>query len=159
MLLAGTARDLNCPIQVHPCLSVAEDVIGGNAEMTSPRAAKKGKPHLKRDEQQWFFDWMVKEHGKTFHFQPDGRGRMPRTVRSHDMIAKHVGLGAKKSERLADAEAAAGHRETAMDLYYQAALQYADAQHVVFETGDEKRFLHGGLMRCYDKVREHAPYR
>ena len=60
---------------------------------------------------------MVKEHGKTFHFQPDGRGRMPRTVRSHDRIAKHVGLGAKKSERLADAEAAAGHRETAMELY------------------------------------------
>jgi dipeptidyl aminopeptidase/acylaminoacyl peptidase len=114
---------------------------------------------LRRDEQQWFFDWMVKEHGKTFHFQPDGRGRMPRTVRSHDMIAKHVGLGAKKSERLGDAEAAAGHRETAMELYYQAALQYADAQHVVFETADEKRFLHGGLMRCYDKVRSHAPYR
>jgi dipeptidyl aminopeptidase/acylaminoacyl peptidase len=127
--------------------------------MTSPRAAKKGRPHLKRDEQQWFFDWMVKEHGKTFHFQPDGRGRMPRTVRSHDMIAKHVGLAAKRSERLAEAEAAAGHRETAMELYYQATLQYADAQHVVFETGDEKRFLHGGLMRCYGKVRELAPYR
>jgi dipeptidyl aminopeptidase/acylaminoacyl peptidase len=46
-----------------------------------------------------------------------------------------------------------------MELYYQAALQYADAQHVVFETADEKRFLHGGLMRCYDKVRSHAPYR
>jgi dipeptidyl aminopeptidase/acylaminoacyl peptidase len=75
------------------------------------------------------------------------------------MIAKHVGLAAKKSERLAQAEMEAGHRETAMELYYSAALQYADAQHVVFETGDEKRFLHGGLMRCYDKVRELAPYR
>ncbi|MCC7485985.1 MAG: prolyl oligopeptidase family serine peptidase [Burkholderiales bacterium] len=127
--------------------------------MTSPKAARKGRPHLRRDEQQWFFDWMVKEHGKTFHFQPDGRGRLPRTVRSHDMIAKHVGLAAKRSERLAEAEAAAGHRETAMELYYQATLQYADAQHVVFETSDEKRFLHGGLMRCYGRVRELAPYR
>ena len=126
--------------------------------MPSPKAAKKGRPHLKRDEQQWFFDWMVKETGKTFHFQTDGRGRLPRTVRSHDMIAKHVGQAARRSERLAQTEAEAGHRETAMELYYQAALQYADAQHVVFETGDEKRFLHGGLMRCYDKVREHAPY-
>src|SRR5215207_7167038 len=124
--------------------------------MPSPKSAKKGRPHLKRDDQQWFFDWMVKETGKTFHFQPDGRGRLPRTVRSHDMIAKHVGLAAQKSERLGDAEAGAGHRETAMELYYQAALQYADAQHVVFETGDEKRFLHGGLMRCYGKVREYA---
>jgi pimeloyl-ACP methyl ester carboxylesterase len=127
--------------------------------MPSPARIKKGKPHLQRDNQQWFFDWMVKETGKTFHFQPDGRGRLPRTVRSHDMIAKHVGMAAKKSERLAQAELEAGHRETAMELYYSAALQYADAQHVVFETGDEKRFLHGGLMRCYDKVRELAPYR
>jgi alpha-beta hydrolase superfamily lysophospholipase len=127
--------------------------------MPSPSSAKKGRPHLRRDEQQWVFDYLIKETGKTFHFQPDGRGRLPRTVRSHEMISKHVGLAAKKSERLAEAEAAAGHRETAMELYYQATLQYADAQHVVFETGDEKRFLHGGLMRCYDKVRELAPYR
>jgi pimeloyl-ACP methyl ester carboxylesterase len=126
--------------------------------MPSPKHAKKGKPHLKRDDQQWFFDWMVKETGKTFHFQSDGRGRLPRTVRSHDMISKHVGQSAKRSERLAQTEAEAGHRETAMELYYQAALQYADAQHVVFETGDEKRYLHGGLIRCYDKVREFAPY-
>ena len=127
--------------------------------MPSPARAKKGKPHLHRDNQQWFFDWMVKETGKTFHFQPDGRGRFPRTVRSHDMIAKHVGLAAKKSERLAQAEMEAGHKETAMELYYSAALQYADAQHVVFETADEKKFLHGGVIRCYDKVRELAPYR
>ena len=127
--------------------------------MPSPARAKKGKPHLQRDNQQWFFDWMVKETGKTFHFQPDGRGRLPRTVRSHDMIAKHVGMAAKKSERLAQAEMEAGHKETAMELYYTAALQYADAQHVVFETGDEKKFLHGGVIRCYDKVRELAPYR
>ena len=127
--------------------------------MPSPARAKKGKPHLHRDNQQWFFDWMVKETGKTFHFQPDGRGRLPKSVRSHDMIAKHVGMAAKKSERMAQAEMEAGHRETAMELYYGAALQYADAQHVVFETGDEKKFLHGGVIRCYDKVRELAPYK
>ncbi len=127
--------------------------------MPSPARAKKGKPHLHRDNQQWFFDWMVKETGKTFHFQPDGRGRLPKSVRSHDMIAKHVGMAAKKSERLAQAEMEAGHKETAMELYYSAALLYADAQHVVFETGEEKKFLHGGVIRCYDKVRELAPYK
>ena len=127
--------------------------------MPSPARTQKGRPHLARDNQQWFFDWMVKETGKTFHFQPDGRGRLPRTVRSHDMIAKHVGMAAKKSERLAQVEMEAGHRETAMELYYSAALQYADAQHVVFETNDEKKFLHGGVIRCYDKVRELAPYK
>ena len=127
--------------------------------MPSPARAKKGKPHLHRDNQQWFFDWMVKETGKTFHFQPDGRGRLPKSVRSHDMISKHVGMAAKKSERLAQTEMEAGHKETAMELYYSAALQYADAQHVVFETNDEKKFLHGGAIRCYDKVRELAPYK
>src|SRR5688500_3703611 len=127
--------------------------------MPSPTNPKKGRPHLKRDEQKWFFDWMVKETGRVFHFQPDGRGRLPRTVRSHDMISKHMGLAARRSERLAQAEAEAGHRETAMELYYQAALEFLDAQHVVFQTNDEKRYLHGGLIRCYDKVREYAPYR
>ena len=127
--------------------------------MPSPARTKIGRPHLARDNQQWFFDWMVKETGKPFHFQPDGRGRFPRTVRSHDMIAKHMGMAARKTERLAQAEAEAGHKETAMELYYTAALEYVDAQHVVFETGDEKKFLHGGAIRCYDKVREFAPYR
>ncbi len=127
--------------------------------MSSPLRAKKGKPHLSRDNQQWFFDWMVKETGKPFHFQPDGRGRLPRSVRSHDMIAKHMGLVGKKTERLAQAEFSAGHPETAMELYYQASLQYIDAQHVVFETGDEKKFLHSAALRCFDKVRALAPYR
>src|SRR5690348_10909398 len=126
--------------------------------MPSPKNPKIGKPHLNRDSQKWVFDWVIKETGKVFHFQPDGRGRIPRSVKSHDMISKHIGQSARRFERMAQAEAEAGHRETAMELYYQAALEYADAQHVVFETNDEKRFLHGGLMRCYDKVRELAPY-
>lgn len=127
--------------------------------MASPERPKAGKPHLRRDNQKWVYDWVVKETGKVFHFQSDGRGRLPASVRSHDMISKHMGLTARRLERLAQAEAEAGHRETAMEIYFQATLLYLDAQHVVFEVNDEKRFLHGGLMRCYDKVREYAPYR
>ena len=127
--------------------------------MASPKRPKVGKPHLERDNQKWVYDWVIKETGKVFHFQSDGRGRLPRSVRSHDMISKHMGLSASRLERLAQAEAAAGHRETAMELYFQAALQYLDAQHTVFEVNDEKRFLHGALIRCYDRVREFAPYR
>ena len=127
--------------------------------MASPERPKAGKPHLRRDNQKWVYDWVVKETGKVFHFQSDGRGRLPPSVRSHDMISKHMGLTARRLERLAQAEAEAGHRETALEIYYQATLLYLDAQHVVFEVNDEKRFLHGGLMRCYDKVREYAPYR
>jgi len=127
--------------------------------MPSPHRPKPGRPHLTRDSQKWVFDYLIKETGKVFHFQPDGRGRFPRSVRSHDMISKHMGLSARRLERLAQTEAEAGHPETAMELYYQATLEYHDAQHVVFETNDEKRFLHGSLMRCYEKVRELAPYR
>src|SRR5688500_3646956 len=126
--------------------------------MPSPKNAKVGKPHLRRDNQKWVYDWLIKETGKVFHFQPDGRGRFPRSVRSHDMTSKHMGQQARRIERMAQAEAEAGHRETALELYYQAPPQYHDAQHVVSETNDEKRFLHGALMRCYGKVREFSPY-
>ena len=73
--------------------------------MPSPNRSQTGRPHLQRDQQQWFFDWMIKETGKTFHFQPDGRGRFPRSVRSHSMISKHMGQAARRLERLAQAEA------------------------------------------------------
>ncbi|MDP3136678.1 MAG: prolyl oligopeptidase family serine peptidase [Burkholderiaceae bacterium] len=127
--------------------------------MTHPNEPVAGKPHLRRDSQKWVFDWFVKETGKVFHFQSDGRGRLPRSVRSHDMISKHMGMSARRLERLAQTEAEAGHTETALEIYFQATLQYHDAQHVIFENNDEKRFLHGALMRCYDRVRQYAPYR
>lgn len=84
--------------------------------MSSAERPKVGRPHLRRDNQKWVFDWVIKETGKVFHFQSDGRGRLPASVRSHDMIAKHMGLSARKLERLAQVEAEAGHRETAMDI-------------------------------------------
>ena len=127
--------------------------------MPSPSNEKTGRPHLQRDSQKWVFDWVIKETGNVFHFQSDGRGRLPRNVRNHDMISKHMGLAARRLEKMAETEAEAGHRDTAMELYYQTALLWLDAQHVVFQTNDEKRYLHGGLMRCYDKVREFASYK
>ena len=117
------------------------------------------RPRLQRDDQQWVFDWVIKETGRVYHFQPDARGDLPTSVRSHAMISKHVGLAARKMERLAESEALAGHPETALDFYFRASLQFMAAQHVVFATNDEKRYLHDSLMRCYDRVRELAPYR
>jgi pimeloyl-ACP methyl ester carboxylesterase len=104
-------------------------------------------------------DYLIQETGKVFHFQGDGRGRLPRSVRSHDMISKHVGLQARRMEALAQAEAAAGHPETALDFYFQATVLYAGAQHVIFQNNDEKRYLYAGVRRCYDQVIALAPYR
>jgi pimeloyl-ACP methyl ester carboxylesterase len=117
------------------------------------------KQPLRRDGQQWIFDWMIQETGKVMHFQGEGHGGLPRSVRRHAMISKQLGRSAQRMERLADEERAAGHRETALARYYDAAFTYANAQHVVFETNDEKRYLHAGSLRCYDAVRELTPYR
>jgi hypothetical protein len=112
---------------------------------------------LRRDMQQWEFDRAIRDTGRVFHFQPPGGGRLPPTVRMHDMISKHIGRNALRLEKLAAAEAAAGHGRTALEFYYDAALAYANAQHTVLVNNAEKAFLHGACIRCYDKVRELAP--
>jgi dienelactone hydrolase len=114
---------------------------------------------LHRDNQQWLYDWMVKEVGRGSHFQGDGRGDYPRSVRSHAMISKHLGLLGRKLERIGAAEAAAGHAATAGSFYFAAALRYMNAQHSIFENTSEKRKLHSALLRCHAELREVAPYR
>jgi len=127
--------------------------------MARTKTTVRGRTPLARDSQQWMLDYLIQETGKVFHFQGDGRGRLPKSVRSHDMISKHLGLAARRMEAMAKAEADAGHRETALDFYFQATVQYAGAQHVVFENNDEKRYLYAGVRRCYDQVIALAPYR
>ena len=60
-------------------------------------------------------------------------------------------------ERVAEEEYAAGHRQTALELFYMAAKEFGGAQHPVLETTDEKRFLHGRCIANYDKVIELSP--
>lgn len=125
---------------------------------TSPIDHQRGRAPLRRDAQQWILDYLIQETGKVFHFQSEGRGELPKSVRSHAMISKHLGQAARKLETLADTEYGAGHRETALGVYYRATWAYARAQHPIFELNDEKRFLYAGVQRCYDKVAELAPY-
>jgi dienelactone hydrolase len=127
--------------------------------MARAKTTVRGRAPLARDSQQWMLDYLIQETGRVFHFQGEGRGRLPRSVHSHDMISKHVGLQARRMEALAQAEVAAGHVETALDFYYQATVLYAGAQHVIFQNNDEKRYLYAGVRRCYDQVIALAPYR
>lgn len=116
-----------------------------------------GRPRLRRDGQQWTFDRAVNETGRVFHFQQKGRGRLPEAVKMHAMISKHVGANAERLERLAKAEADAGHDIAALEFYFEAANAFGTAQHPVFVLDDEKRYLNAGLLRCYDEVRRLAP--
>lgn len=113
---------------------------------------------MMRDRQKWLHNWMVKETGKVFHFQGDGRGSLPASVRQHDMISKHLGKEGIRLRAVADQELAAGHPETALELFYEASNVFGAAQHPVFENNAEKQALHAGSIQCYDRVRELAPY-
>jgi pimeloyl-ACP methyl ester carboxylesterase len=113
---------------------------------------------LRRDGQQWHYDKAIKDTGRPFHFQFPGRGSFPESVRMHRMISKQLGKSGQRLERLAETEAKAGHRATALDLYFDACRQYMEAQHAIFANTDEKRFLHSSLLRCDEQVRVLAPY-
>lgn len=124
----------------------------------NPIDNQRGRTPLRRDVQQWVLDYVIQETGKTYHFQGEGRGELPKSVKSHAMISKHLGKKAQNTEALAKTELQAGHLETAMNFYFQAAYGYGRAQHPIFDLNEEKKFLYAGLRRCYDKVCELAPY-
>jgi alpha-beta hydrolase superfamily lysophospholipase len=115
------------------------------------------EPRLQRDRQQWIYDYIVQETGKVFHWDEEGRD-LPKSIKSHGQISKHLGRIAQRLEKVATEEEAVGHTETAMELYFRASSTYAGAQHPVLETNDEKRYLHGRSLATYDKVIEFAPY-
>lgn len=126
--------------------------------MPKQKDDERGRPRLARDNQQWIFDYIVQETGKVYHWWSDGGERLPKSVRSHAMISKHVGRKALQTEALARTEREAGHEHTALPLYFKAAKQFMQAQHTIFVNNDEKQFLYSGLRRCYDGVRELCPY-
>lgn len=127
--------------------------------MPNPRTAKVGRPHLARDNQQWVFDYIVKETGGVYHWWSGGSEGGAPGAKSHAMISKQLGKMAQRTEALAEVELAAGHRRSALELYVAASRLFLKGQHPIFELNDEKRFLYAGLERCYARVRELAPYR
>lgn len=114
-------------------------------------------PRLDRDRQQWIYDYVVKETGRVFHWDEDGR-EMPASIKSHGQISKHLGRAGQRLERVAAEAEAAGHTATAFELYYRASATFAAAQHPVLETNDEKRYLHGRCIANYEKVIKYSPY-
>jgi dipeptidyl aminopeptidase/acylaminoacyl peptidase len=106
----------------------------------------------RRDNQQWILDWMVKTTGRVQNFANDER-QLPVEVKSYRMIPRTLFKVAHHYETIAAAAEAAGHRDTAAQLYWRASEVYREAQHSIFvDDHPEKIFLHGKHMACYDKV-------
>lgn len=111
-----------------------------------------------RDNQQWMLDWMVKTTGREQNFEYDGR-LVPAEVKSYAMIPSVLYRIAAQQERIARAAEAAGHRHTALELYFNAVQEYKNAQHAIFEDDNpEKIFLHERMTECYDRFIELSTY-
>ena len=113
---------------------------------------------MKRDDQQWLLDWLVKTTGRVQNFANDERD-LPPEVKSYRMIPRLLYKEAHHIETIAKAAEAAGHIDTARQLYRRAGQVYHEAQHSIFEDdNEEKIFLHGKHIECYDKVAAYADY-
>ena len=112
----------------------------------------KMKTERRRDNQQWILDWMVKTTGRVQNFANDER-EVPAEVKSYRMIPRSVYKVGRHDEAIATAAEAAGHSETAAQLYWRACMAYRDAQHAIFQDDNpEKIALHGLHLACFDKV-------
>jgi pimeloyl-ACP methyl ester carboxylesterase len=125
--------------------------------MADPAAARPGRPHLRRDDQQWVYDYVIQQSGLTYHWWSEERS-LPAEVRSQRMISKHLGLRALRHEESAARKAAEGDQAAALASYFQATRDFMKAQHAVLELNAEKHFLYSGLERCFEKVRQLSAY-
>ena len=111
----------------------------------------------RRDNQQWLLDWMTKTTGRVQNFAYDKR-ELPSEVKSYRMIPRISERYGRAAESLAREAEAAGHVETARQLYQVAYTHYHAGQHAIFEDDNpEKIYLHGKLLECYAKVVDLVP--
>ena len=74
----------------------------------------------RRDGQQWILDYLCKTAGMVQNFE-DSKFELPPGTKSYKMISKLQGEDAARKEAVARALEAAGHRETALEVYVKAA--------------------------------------
>ena len=132
-------------------------VIKKESERTRDRqsvGSMRGK--RRRDNQQWILDWLVKETGRVQNFANEER-IVPAEVKSYRMIPRILFKRAHHYEAIAAAAEAAGHLDTARQLFRQASEVYGEAQHSIFEDdNEEKIFLHAKHTECYEKVAKYV---
>ena len=116
------------------------------------------KLERRRDSQQWIFDWIVKETGRTHCLEFPGR-IVPEEVKTHDMIPKVMLKKGMDIERIAREADEAGDICTARGMYFMAICQYHLGQHAIFRDGDDNKiYIHERIEHCMDRVMDLAPY-
>ncbi|MCC7104389.1 MAG: alpha/beta hydrolase [Chloroflexi bacterium] len=125
-----------------------------------PPADKTGtlKAERRRDSQQWLLDWMVKTTGRTHNFAYDHR-EIPADVKTYRQIPRVMEKTARHQEAIARAAEAAGHNQSACEMYYRACETYRIAQHAIFyDDHPDKIYLHGKLIECFEGITRTADY-
>ncbi len=120
------------------------------------RVSERGK--RSRDGQQWILDYLCKTAGMVQNFE-DNKFELPPGTKNYKMISKLQGEDAARKEAVAHALEAAGHAETALEVYVKAAESYRKGQHTIFEDDHPQKLkLYDGMVRCYDRVMALADY-
>jgi dipeptidyl aminopeptidase/acylaminoacyl peptidase len=110
-----------------------------------------------RDSQHWIMDWLIKQTGRYQNYAYDAK-TFPPEVKSYKMIPRVMDRYGRHREQMARAAEAAGHVETAAELYFLASEKYRLAQHAIYEDDNkEKIYLHGKQLECYLKAAAYAP--
>lgn len=110
------------------------------------------RPVYNRDTHQYILDYLVKTTGRDRQWFYDER-RLPAGTRSYAMIPHAMERVARHKESIAREAESRGHKETALELYHAAALDYQYAQHALpYDDHPEKIYLHGKLTECFDRV-------
>ena len=105
----------------------------------------------RRDSQQWIFDWLVKETGRTHCFEYPQR-IVPAEVKTYDMIPAVMLKEGMRVADLAEAAESAGDTITARALYFKAIQKYHLGQHALFQYTDNKAYIRERLEHCFDRV-------
>lgn len=84
-------------------------------------------------------------------FRPADVKRTTERIKVPGAVVKEWVRTAKQEEELAREAEATGHRESAAEFYYRAALYYGPACGVLHENTPKKRELYAKLVGCYEK--------
>src|SRR5512139_4203615 len=84
-------------------------------------------------------------------FRPADVKRTTERIKVPGAVVKEWVRTARQEEELAREAEAAGHRESAAEFYYRAALYYGPACGVIHENTARKRELYARLVACYEK--------